>query len=618
MSDPIKDLENFSSEGLPMNPLAPSEVRRRGDRIRRRNQGVLALGAAAAVAVVATSGVLVAGAVNQGEGPDPAVDPTQTTDRTTSGFLTTIPDDFALDVGMGGAQVTEDGQMDDLDYCGTTPLSDLPTLDVRSAEVSGGETSVTRTLYLLENQDEARATHVAVLDAARDCAAEKMPDGTVALQPADDSWPGNTITLDLGRGAETEPTVQVVNVVTNGPAVLVTSIWGVWSGDVQPGVETSRDGLGQLVPELDLFGDNVGPLEPSEVDPDQGSGSSDDVPTTIPDDYPLGTGWPDDSVAETEELGLQGPNRTLESLPFNACGETWQEPEYADRLRAEWTNAEDYRARQLTTYADADAAVAAVADLIAMMQACPEDPVRDDGYVTKRTVRKIPFGGEGWAILERDTLDGGDSPLGGSTMVIRNGLSVLVIRHDGHSGYPGTDNGQGQVDRQTSEASQAIAAMCRFTVAGCGSGSDGGTESSSDDVLGPDGWGELKIGMTAAELEATGLVTIAPADDPTAACRAVTIKGWEDTVHPNINGQVHAFVSKKHGLAMIFAQPGMRTAEGIGVGSTVADVRAAYGELGGQDAYNTAPVDGKSWFFLTDGGSVTAFQLEHADQDCMD
>lgn len=46
-------------------------------------------------------------------------------------------------------------------------------------------------------------------------------------------------------------------------------------------------------------------------------------------------------------------------------------------------------------------------------------------------------------------------------------------------------------------------------------------------------------------------------------------------------------------------------------------MRAAYGELTGQDAYNTVAVDGRSWFFLTDGSKVTAFQLEHADQDCV-
>jgi hypothetical protein len=105
--------------------------------------------------------------------------------------------------------------------------------------------------------------------------------------------------------------------------------------------------------------------------------------------------------------------------------------------------------------------------------------------------------------------------------------------------------------------------------------------------------------------------------DNFAACRAITIGGWGDTVHPNYSGQVHGFVSRKHGLAIIFAQPGMRTPEGIGVGSTVAEIRAAYGELTGSDAYNTKAVDGISYFFLTDGSKVTAFQIELADQDCV-
>ncbi|QIX25850.1 hypothetical protein ncot_03995 [Nocardioides sp. JQ2195] len=610
MSDPIKDLENFDPRGLSVNPLTPAEVRRRGDRVRRRNNGVMALGAAAAIAVVATSGVFVSNAVDRGEEPSPAT-PSRT-EQTEQPVLSAIPDDFPIDVGMGSAEVTETGRMDELDFCGTLPLADRSPVDVRSAEVAGGETLVTRTVYLLGDQQTARATQVGILDAARDCAAEGSADGTVEIQRADDAWPGNTITTDLGPGAETEPTVQVVNVMTNGAAVLVTQVWGGWSGDVQAGVDASRAELAELVPELEVFGESPGPLEPSSADPDQDTGSSGDVPTTIPAGFPLADGWPDDSAAEPgRDNGLKGPSRTLGSLDFMACEQAWSEPEHTDRLRADWNDVEDYRSRQLTTYADADAAVAAVEGLVAQQQACTEDPVRDDGYVTTREVREVPVGGEAWAFLERDTLNGSESPFGESTVVVRVGSAVLVIRDGGHAGYPSGD-GQAQIDEMTSQAATVVDELCSFTVAGCG-----GSGTTSSTVLGPAGWGELRIGMTAEELDATGLVTIAE-DDRSMPCRAVTIDGWADTVHPNVSGQVHGFLSTAHGLAVIFAQPGMRTPEGIGVvGSTVAEVRAAYGDLSGSDAYSTAPVDGVSYFFLTDGSKVTAFQIEQEDQNCL-
>ncbi|WP_067435397.1 hypothetical protein [Nocardioides jensenii] len=610
MSDPIKDLESFDPQGLPMNPLTPSEVRRRGDRLRRRNNGVMALGTAAAVAVIATSGVLVNNAVDQGEEPGP-VSPSQTE----SPAPTQIPDDFPLAAGVRGAEETDTAAMSDLDYCGATPLAGLDPADVRSIALSGGETSITRTLYLLDTPEASVAAHEAILDAAAACTDGDPEDtGDVAVHGPGEGWPGSTVTEDFAHGeSTTEPSVEVVDVVSAGRTLLVTSTFGSWSTDIDTGVADERQALQPVMVAMSDFGPYDAPGSDDSTDP-AAPGS---VPTTIPGGFPLGAGWPDDSEAEPgKDMGLQGPNRTLDPLEFTACGEPWQEPSHADRLRADWNNVEDYRYRQLTTYADADAAVAAVASLVAQQQACPVEPQRDDGYVNHREVRKVPAGGEAWAILERDTMNGSPSPFGASALVLRVGSSVLIVQHGGHGGYP-DGNGQGQIDAMTTQAAEAIGAMCRFTVAGCGGDSTSGTEPASATNLGPDGWGELKIGMTAAEMEATGLVTIAEADDPAAACRAFTIKGWADTVHPNVSGQVHGFVSTVHGLAIIFAQPGMKTPEGIGVGSTVDDVRAAYGELTGQDAYNTVAVDGRSWFFLTDGSKVTAFQLEHADQDCV-
>lgn len=70
MSDPIKNLKSLANEGTPMTPLSAAEVRRRGDRLRRRRTMLSATGVAAAVAVIATGGVLATQNVN-GATPDP-------------------------------------------------------------------------------------------------------------------------------------------------------------------------------------------------------------------------------------------------------------------------------------------------------------------------------------------------------------------------------------------------------------------------------------------------------------------------------------------------------------------------------------------------------------------
>ncbi|MGY2874526.1 hypothetical protein ACVW00_001716 [Marmoricola sp. URHA0025 HA25] len=84
--DPIRELESFDSGGLGMTPLAPSQVRRLGDRRRsRRNAGLVA---ASVVAVLAAASpvALLANRGSDDHGPAPAVStpPSPTTSATTS------------------------------------------------------------------------------------------------------------------------------------------------------------------------------------------------------------------------------------------------------------------------------------------------------------------------------------------------------------------------------------------------------------------------------------------------------------------------------------------------------------------------------------------------------
>lgn len=147
-------------------------------------------------------------------------------------------------------------------------------------------------------------------------------------------------------------------------------------------------------------------------------------------------------------------------------------------------------------------------------------------------------------------------------------------------------------------------------------------------VIGPQGIGKLRLGMTEEEANATGQVSITPgwAGKSTSTCSIVSL-GDGTSVH----------FSRDHGLAVITVAQAARTPEGIGMGASVAQVAAAYPgvrnpELGSPEeevrfiGYLSAPVPGNAKakyifiFHLLGGGGpqpakLQAILLSLADQD---
>jgi hypothetical protein len=81
-------------------------------------------------------------------------------------------------------------------------------------------------------------------------------------------------------------------------------------------------------------------------------------------------------------------------------------------------------------------------------------------------------------------------------------------------------------------------------------------------TLGPYGYGNLKLGMTATKAKATGKIVHKPVGD-SARCT-----GWDLKENPYGEYRVGVYISKKHGVAMIVAPPGLKTPQGISLGST--------------------------------------------------
>lgn len=119
-------------------------------------------------------------------------------------------------------------------------------------------------------------------------------------------------------------------------------------------------------------------------------------------------------------------------------------------------------------------------------------------------------------------------------------------------------------------------------VAGCdpdsGSPSPGRGPDDGPLVLGPDGVGPLRLGMTAREIAGTGAATTAGGGGRVAwtpGCEAVRyrVRRLGRTPGNTLSGAV----SPRQGLEALFASDRMVTPEGIRLGSPIADVRQAYG-----------------------------------------
>jgi hypothetical protein len=141
-----------------------------------------------------------------------------------------------------------------------------------------------------------------------------------------------------------------------------------------------------------------------------------------------------------------------------------------------------------------------------------------------------------------------------------------------------------------------------------------GTAAASDDsVLGPDGFGAIKVGMSVADAEATGKVGAPVGGND--LCRGYN---WAYSPGPVL------IMSLKYGVyAVPGTAPGAHTPEGIKVGSTADEVLTAYpdavaGHHNTVDTY-TVPTStaGNQYVFGVRDGHVVGLSVQSVDpHDC--
>lgn len=141
-------------------------------------------------------------------------------------------------------------------------------------------------------------------------------------------------------------------------------------------------------------------------------------------------------------------------------------------------------------------------------------------------------------------------------------------------------------------------------------------QQAAKPTLGPYGYGAVKLGMSTEKAKATGKIVLKmPAG-------AGSCSGWDLKAHPSGKNAVGLFISKKAGVAVIFAAKGVKTPRGIGIGSTMKQVRKAYPRVKtspGGIPYVAVPGNSKAYYaFLADAkGKVTELAFGLDTQDCV-
>jgi hypothetical protein len=238
MSDPIQELRNLAQQGADVTPLPAPEVRRRGDRMRRRQHVLAAVAGVAAVALIATPiAVLASGSDKAAPGlvgtPPATTSPTATTSPAQTDAPHDIPDGFPLAAGWPDPSTSEYGDEAlkgpnrtlpplDLSACGNK-VPDPGDTDRLNATWTNVEDYRGRELMTFSTAQEA-VTYVAHLRAVwADCPVEESGDGDIRRQLRATSVGGESVALISTYEYAGKPALGlgINHVIRLGRAVLV-------------------------------------------------------------------------------------------------------------------------------------------------------------------------------------------------------------------------------------------------------------------------------------------------------------------------------------------------------------------------------------------------------------
>lgn len=491
--DPFADIDIGD---LPVTGLPASEVRRRGEAMRRRRTAAVVLGSAAAMAVVAVGGTAVA-RLDRSASPGPSapsvpasgtatLTPSQGATRSgqepTPGAVSSIPDDFPLTDGW--PPIADEGEYGIVGPNRQLPRASIwtPCLDGAGTVPEGDPTdrltadwrqpTYARSREVLTFASAAGAT--AYADSARavlaDCtqAGLQTPISDAAGDPG--SWQGmlvsqqtgtrqatqvmqvrvrkNVVVLDVDSGEGFDPKRAPVQLAAELEPVMIALEQLLTTGSGTDGAATAAPTAMSTAPASEQVG--------------QG-----DIP-----DLPLRDGLPD---LTGDGGALRGPAAGLEGIDRRLiCGEPLivQGSNITGRLVASSSGPEYLELRQIIAYADADAAAGQLTYLRDMLGHCEREPQGDNGVGPSDRLWTTIDADTGYDTVtfgESSVLTGTTTPAGtGGRLyqMTRVGRAVFVTARDGEF-TTDTLARDASVNPLTTVSTQWAGRLCSFTVAGC-------------------------------------------------------------------------------------------------------------------------------------------------------
>jgi len=289
--------------------------------------------------------------------------------------------------------------------------------------------------------------------------------------------------------------------------------------------------------------------------------------TSIPTGFPLAD---DLETPRSTEEELVGPGRDVRAfdVPFEACDRRGDLGAPVDTLGVRHTQPEWFDGRVLQVYGDDAGARAVLEELVGLYDACPEDTFEGPpDTVAVSTVRPVPHGEEGYLVTRTFSVDGLRTTGLELLHVVQVGNALLVSNLSNEGGA--TD---ASVARQLGERDALVedvaSAMCVFAENGCAASGDG--PEPTYQALGPSGYGDVQLGMSAEEAEATGIITLE--DSHGSGCTPFTVL-------ENGRAVARGYVSGSRGVVFLHALVSLATPEGVREGTTRAEVESTYGRL---------------------------------------